>query len=540
VNEQHRPPLRIDSTAEMVEWIRKHLGVGPLAGMFRRAEDIVHCPRVGEEGYVRLTSDDRDDDGPAQVRPMTTSRIASYIQLTYWCHKICEDDKGNKVKLAAMFPAGAARPAFDHPDMQPGLRSLRGVTHTPLPRADGTILDVAGYDPGTRLLYLPERGLTVDPVPVNPTAEDVAAALKRLRYMIQDFRFLTVHDEANYLGMLLTPLLRELAPPPYKMGAIGAPQPGSGKSLLAASLRAVHGGVFRSEVPDDDAEMRKAITTILDVTTGPVVQLDNVSGVLRSSVLAGLLTSATWEDRRLGSNSQMRGRNDRFWCLTGNNLTLGGDLVRRTVWCTIDPAVPDPHLRTGFTIPNLELWVRDHRGELLHALLVLIRNWVVRGRPTTARGSDSYATWIETVGGILAAAGHPGTFDHRDSARQTVGTDDDEWREFLTAVHNQLGGRSWTVKELLELFRVQREAREGGWTVERPAALELDVLPAELAEKASRSHQGVGLIGKSLGRWLANRDGRWAGDLTVRRTGGKAAGVVHWKIHTINRGGHGE
>jgi hypothetical protein len=531
-----RPSLEIVSTARSVEWIRDNIGTGHLAGMFHRGGEIVYCPRIGEEGYLPLTDQDRDDDGPAQVRPMSVSRIASYIQLLYWCYKLVEDDK-TMFPVVTMFPIAAARPAWDVPGEQRCLRWLRGVTHSPLPRADGTILDVPGYDEPAKLLYLPDPDLTVQPVPAEPTAGQVTDALRLLRYMVHDFQFLTDHDEANYLGLLLTPLLREIAPPPYKLGVIGAPQPGSGKSLLAGILRIVHGGVFRSEVPPDDAEMRKVITTILDVTTGPVVQLDNVSGVLRSSVLSGLLTSPTWEDRRLGSNSHMRARNDRLWVLTGNNVTLGGDLVRRACWVTIDPGCPDPHLRSNFKVNNLEQWARDHRGELVHALLVLIRNWVLHGKPTTPRGSDSYARWIETVAGVLTTAGHPGVFDHRDAARQTIGTDDAEWREFLEAVHHEFGENSWTVKELLTKFQPRKALDDNGWSVEIPAPIPMDVLPAELAEKAARSPAGVGLIGKSLGRWLSNRDGRWSGDLTVRRTGEDShAKTVLWKIENATRG----
>lgn len=522
----------------MVEWLRKSIGRAELAGMFRRGEDVVFCPSIGEDGYTALTADDRDDDGPAQVRPMSHLQVASFVQLHFWCHKIGRDKDGKPLPpVPAMFPVAATRPAVDHPHLHPNLRHLRGVTHSPLPRRDGTILDVPGYDDETRLLYLPSAGLTIDAIPASPTAADAQQALKQLRYVLADFRFLTVHDEANMLGLMLTPLLRELAPAPYKLAAIGAPQPGSGKSLLAEILRILHGGVFRSEVPNDDTEMRKVVTTILDVTTGPVVQLDNVSGVLRSSVLSGLLTSRTWEDRRLGSNSQMRGRNDRLWVITGNNLTLGGDLVRRTVWVTIDPAVPDPHLRTEFAIPDLAQYVREHRGELLHALLVLIRRWVVLGSPVQQRrGSDSYGAWIETVSGILATAEHPGVFDHRESARQSIGQDDDDWREFLESVHTEMGDATWSVKDLLGKFTAQAGGtNDWGHPTQVSPALALDVLPAELAEKASRSHAGVGMIGKSLGRWLANRDGRWAGDLTVRRTGGDRNGA-RWQVQRIDSG----
>src|SRR3954454_15234683 len=104
-----------------------------------------------------------------------------------------------------------------------------------------------------------------------------------------------------------------MAPPPYKLAAISSPQPGSGKTLLASIARAIHGGVFRAEIPEDDRELRKQITALLTVTTGPLVHLDNVSGTLRSSTMSGLLTSPTWGDRPLGVTDWVETPNDRLW-----------------------------------------------------------------------------------------------------------------------------------------------------------------------------------------------------------------------------------
>src|SRR5690606_26780260 len=171
---------------------------------------------------------------------------------------------------------------------------------------------------------------------------------------------------------MLTPLLRELVPPPYPLVAIGAPQPGSGKSLLARVLRILHGGVFRSEMTRDGAELRKQITSILDTTSAPVVTFDNLSGTLRSPVLDGLLTSAEWTDRILGLSEDRRIPNDRLWTITGNNLALGGDLKRRTVWVTIDPKREDPQNRVDFVHMDLPGWVEENRGEILGGLLGMV------------------------------------------------------------------------------------------------------------------------------------------------------------------------
>jgi hypothetical protein len=523
-----KPPLNVGNAADMAEWLRVNVGTGPLSGMFARGTEIVHTPREGDEGYVPLSDDARAEDGPAQVRVVKKSDLASRVQYTFDCHKMVKRGKGWEA-VSAMFPPDAARVATDVPDMLPNLRRLRGVIHSPVFRPDGTLVRQPGYDVATELLYLPEQGFTVPDVPDEPSTGDVERAVKLLDEMVREFGFTSDHDRANYFGLLLTPLLRTLAPPPYKLGAISSPQPGSGKTLLATIARIIHGGVFRAEVPEDDAELRKQITSMLTVTTGPIVHFDNVSGVLRSSTLAGLLTSATWGDRPLGATEWVGIPNDRLWVITGNNLSLGGDLARRTLWVTIDPGVPNPETRTGFAIKDLETWVTEHRGDLLHALLVLIRAWVVAGRPVDEeRGSDGYARWIETVSGVLTLAGVPGTFGHVDSAQQPAGVEDDDWGEFLEAVYGEFGITPWSVKELLSKVNTSILINDAMWPSDRP--IPVTALPSELAEKVNRSQSGVGVITKSLGMWLRNRNGRWAGQLTVRNAGERRAHERLWQI----------
>jgi hypothetical protein len=508
------PEVDVTNPAIAEAWLRQEVGRGRLAGMFYRAPGIVYTPREGEDGYQPVRGGDQmdGDDGPAQVRPITGAVLASRVQCTFGVFRMVKRGE-DWVPVPALFARHSAQPVVDTPDAAPNLRTLRGVVHSPVVRPDGSVLATPGYDQSTGLLYLPEPGLEVPPILPNPSTGDVAAAVRVLLYMIQDFTFLSDHDRANYLGLLLTPLLRAMVPPPYKLAAIGAPQPGSGKTLLANILRHLHGGVFRSEMPEDDAELRKQVTTILDYTTGPVVHFDNVSGVLRSSTLAGLLTSARWDDRRLGGNEMVNARNDRLWVITGNNVALGGDLIRRTLWVTIDPGVPNPHLRTDFAIPDLEGWVHRHRGTLIHALLTLVRAWVMAGQPTVARSGDSYRAWLATVGGILAVAGVPGAFDHPESIRQELGTEDDEWRDFLAAIHHAMGDRVWTVKELLGYVNT-------GLLVAQ-APIPLDALPGDLSQRAIGAGGLMG-ISRSLGRWLMHRAGRWAGPYAVRSVGREA------------------
>lgn len=516
--------LDVSNPAEAADWLRDNAGRSRLAGLFRRLDTVVHTPREGEDGYLPLTDDKNDQDGPAQVRPLGDSALASRITFTWGCYRLVKQGE-DYIAKPAIFPRPAARVVVDVPDMLPHLRTLRGVIHSPVFRADGTLIETPGYDPATSLLYLPEPGLTVPPISDQPTPADLTAAVALLEEMLAGFPFISEHHKANYLGALLTPLLRALTPPPYKLHAIEAHQPGSGKTLLANLARWIHGGVFRAELPEDDTELRKQITAILSITTGPVVVLDNVSGALRSSTLAGLLTTAQWDDRPLGSTSWTRAANDRLWTITGNNLSIGGDLPRRTLRTVIDPGRPNPELRTEFAIPDLETWVRGRRGELLAAMLTIVRAWVVNGmRLHPIRASDGYAKWVRTVESILDHAGIQGRFDD-PSTQIEVGSDDDEWAEFLTAVHRAYGGRGFTAKELLS------DVDTGNLI--RPGLIPADALPGDLEAKLGRGGALPGLA-KTLGHWLRNRSGRWAGGLTVREAGRDATKTKLWQIRTSN------
>lgn len=520
---------QVTNPVDSMRWLLTELGARGLSGMLLRGDTLVYTSMLGEEGYVEPDGED-DHNGPATIRPVQATTVAARLSMEYLIWKwIGKGDSRRRVET--FFPKEAVLHGLEVLDKAPNLRQLRGVTHTPMVRNDGTILATPGFDHQTGFLYLPT--VTVAPVPDQPTAAQTEAATKLLRGLVDEFAWSGKHDEANFLGLLLTPLVRELCPPPYKLAAIMARQPGSGKSLLARIMREVHGGVFRSEMPHDDAELEKSISSILTCTTAPIVTFDNVSGILRSSRLAGLLTSRVYSGRMLGSTNNVDMINDRLWTITGNNLALGGDLVRRTIWVTIDPRVPDPERRTGFRISNLSAHVAEHRGEILHALLVLVRTWMTAGAPAEERSSDDYARWSSIVRGILQVAGVPGEFDHIESAQQQAAVGDDDWREFLDAIHAEYKDGSWTVKDLLSKVQDGREIDDGsaydrGYAATHPIPFE--ALPSELADKASR-HRGGGLGGlsKSLGRWLMNREGRWAGDLTVRRAGSGRSGVL-WRV----------
>ncbi|MFI7705229.1 hypothetical protein [Nonomuraea sp. NPDC049480] len=528
--------IKVGSKSDANDWLREELGRGPLSGLFRRGGEMVFTPRVGEEGYVPPRAEN-EEDGPAQVRAMTALDLKTAVEIRYSLGVVRrkeikgeegseeggrdEDETPTKTRMwweRKTLPtecANHAHSAARSGDGVPNLRVLRGVTHTPIVRPDGGILDRPGYDAATGLLFLPEAGLVVPPVSVIPTPEEIKDAVRLVSSIVAEFPFVEEHHRANWFGMLFTPIMRAMLPGPYPAFVINAPSPGAGKSFLASIPRTVHGGILRAGFPETDAELTKGVLGILTETTAPVVTLDNVRGKIKSAAFEGLLTTATFSDRLLGKNSERTAPNDRVWTITANNAEIGGDLARRCYWVVIDPKMPRPHERSGFTL-DLRTWVPEHRGEIIAALLTIVRGWLAAGRPTAPRKrSDDYATWDAAMAGMLSWAGFAGEFGRKDEDH-LESDDDKEWREFLTEVARVMGvNRPFKVVELVETIADSSLDLTPFADGEPPSdTFDPTKLPGDLADKWSRATGKAGFV-RSLGKWVANRKGRYVGDLAI-------------------------
>ena len=540
---QGRRRLEVSNFATTADMIRASLGTDELAGIFRRSGELVHTPRIGEDGYIE-PEDDRIDLGPAQVRPITAGQLAALIDVKFACGAWVPVKRGSKKKRwqPRLVPQASVVRAHDAGrigENTPSLRELHGVTHTPALRRDGSVIDTPGYDRSTGFLFLPDRDLDLVKVPDQVMRDDIAAARDLLLVMTDEFPFVTDDDRANFYGLAFTPIMRTMVPPPYRLGLFTAPNPGSGKGFLVRMIKDLHGGTMRGELPRDQEELRKAVLATLVDTTAPVAIFDNLTGVIRSSVLESLLTTPEFTDRVLGASRTATVANDRLWLATGNNAAIGGDLARRVLFIEIDPGMPDPHTRTGFKI-HPPTWVPANRGPLLAAMLTIVRGWVLDGRPgldeATDR-SDDYKTWTATMRAMLAWAGFPGTFGGSSETKVAIAADPDadEWAEFLASIHDTFGDQPWTVKDLvlnLEEWEDLGKAKAG---------VDPDALPGDLADKWSRVANTKNAYGtttkskagfsKSLGRWLMNRAGRYAHGWKVEKVQAEGDKHAHgWRV----------
>lgn len=285
---------------------------------------------------------------------------------------------------------------------------LVSVVSAPTLRPDGSILDKPGYD-GITGLYFDPQGVTFPPVPAKPTKAEARQALDLLidevlrrpcinspRAEDQGFSFASEADRSAALAAILTGLVRQRLPtaPAFLFTAT---RPGSAKSLLADCVSLISTGraatVF--ELGEDADEIEKRLLSVL-LAGDPVINLDNLEQPLSGSGLCKTLTAESITGRILGLSKNATVPTVTTWLATGNNVSVIGDMTRRTVVCNLDPQSERPESRQYDR--NLKDWIPEHRARLAVAGLTVLRGYIAAGRPAQPYPPmGSFEDWDATV-----------------------------------------------------------------------------------------------------------------------------------------------
>lgn len=288
-----------------------------------------------------------------------------------------------------------------------GIRSLVGVVEAPALRPDGTLIQQAGYDPPTALLYVPSGEFL--PVPEQPTHADAVQACKELFEVVRDFPFATPAHQAAWLALLLTLFARPAINGCVPMAAVDATTRGTGKGKLADATSNIHSGRDASKTPQpkDDEEMRKRITALL-LEGEKLIVLDNIARPLGDPSLDACLTATTWKDRALGTNTTVSAPNIAIWIATGNNLQFAGDTARRVLHIRLESPIENPEDREGFAHPDLLGWIRGERPRLVRAALLILRAYFVAGCPDMGcKAWGSFESWSKLIANCTVWVGLP-------------------------------------------------------------------------------------------------------------------------------------
>lgn len=394
---------------------------------------------------------------------------------------------------------------------------LAAVIQVPTIRPDGSLLLAPGYDRATKLYYSPPHGLTLADVPAWPTQQQAQAAMQRVATIFADFPFVAEADKANTIALLLTPVVRGAIDGPTPLGTIDAPQPGTGKSLIAEVIFLVATGQANfASAPHvgEEPEWRKQITTML-AAGNTVIGFDNIEDVLRSAELARAITAPIWVDRILGGNTQIRVPVKVTWVATGNNIRVGGDLARRCYRIQIDAQSAEPWERKDFAIPNLRGYVMQHRGQILADLLTIARAWFAAGQPEAPDlpTLGSFEEWRRIIGGMLHYAGVAGFLANLRDLYEDADPDAGAWHGFLAAWQAVFADIPVTTKQVADAVdEVTRRTgeRQPYRGFESPAEKLAQQRQEALAESIpGYLLQASGLVNrKSMGRQLDKIAGR--------------------------------
>ena len=394
--------------------------------------------------------------------------------------------------------------------------ALQGIVEAPALRADGTVLTEPGYDPTTRLLYVPAPSLDIPTIPEKPTKPHVAAALDAVEEIIGGFPFVDEASKANTLATMLTSVVRPAIKGKTPLALIDAPQMGTGKGLLSEVIGFIATGRDSAmmSAPHEEEEWRKRITAAL-LTGASVINIDNVERQLDSAALASVLTAREWSDRILGLSKMVTLPVRATWIANGNNIKVGGDMARRCYSVRIDAKTARPWTRTGFKHPELMSWVTENRGEILAALLTLARAWFAAGKPNyRVPAVGGFDEWARTVGGVLGFAGVTGFLKNLDGLYDAADESSLQWEKFLGVLASTFKDEPFTVNKLVG--RLQTESQF------------METLPDDVT---SDDKDGEVNLQRRLGKAFSKREGRRYGDFDIHlERSGMISRAIKWCV----------
>ena len=256
-----------------------------------------------------------------------------------------------------------------------------------------------------------------------------------------------------------------------------------------------------------------------------IMFFDNVEHPLTSPSLAAALTSPDFTDRILQRSEIAKVPQRATWIATGNNIRVGGDLVRRCYWIRLDAGVARPWQREGFKHANLRTYVRANRAVLLAAGITLARAWFADGRPkATVPKLGGFDAWAGTLGGVLAHAGIEGFLGNLEQLYDDVDEEDTTWQAILALWFDTYGERAVTAAT------VEADLRRAG----DGSALH-EALPGNLLEALGGK---PGLFSRRLGNALAKRKEAIFGGFRLVRAGQEHQAAL-WKVVRAQEGSPG-
>lgn len=381
----------------------------------------------------RLVRIDTDEHGHRSLRVCSALELRE--RLGHAANFVSTSEKRGTISVLPPIPVAENILAAGYwPDVPP----IAGVVEAPVVAPDGCLETSPGYLPKSHL-YFDDTQIDLR----RAIGTDVAGALVLLRdEILSGYPFADTASFAHTLALILQPFVRPMIDGPCPLYLIDKPQVATGASLLAATCIAVSATPTPSAAPREEAEWRKLLTSMF-LQGVQHVWIDNLKGKIDSGALEAALTASTWRDRILGGNDAPPLDVRCTFVATSNNAELSQDLATRSVPIRLDARVQKPWERTGFKIEHPPTWVREHRGQVVDAALVLVSTWLDAGMPAySGKHVSRFSAWSRVMGGILETVGIPGFLDNLAGYVDTLAPEEASWSAFVDIWH-ETHGEKW-------------------------------------------------------------------------------------------------
>jgi hypothetical protein len=409
-----------------------------------------HNPQlfVDPNGQIGMLDQNPLSGAISLPRLIGNSRRWMLLRVAYWFK---ETDKGKEdvVPSAQIIGDIFATPS-------PPLPLLERIATYPFFGPDGTLQDKPGYLKGTQTLLVLPKDLDLYEVDINPDQEAISVAVDVIEDLFAGFEFAGQADKANVIGLLILFFARHLIEGPTPMHVMDSAVAGSGKTtLLSSIIQSVTGREpLLCALKERNEEIAKELTSKL-ISLPPYVVFDNVNHLVDSQSLAMTLTARVREDRELGKTKQLVMPTGVVWIMSGNNVRMSRELLRRSVWIRLDPDQNNLwHKKSDdYPHPNLEQWVNDNRSKIIWSCLTVIQAWLAAGRPRPLNTSNlaSFSQWVDTVGGILEHVGINGFIDNIDAFVDAGDAEQEAHDSFIHAWHDKFGQEQVLASDLMSI-----------------------------------------------------------------------------------------
>ena len=393
----NRPQLVLPGNGKPVRAFAKALG-----------ENVAKCRELFRMGgrVVEVVSNQSKDLPGCTLSSITPAELVTAIESCVEVGYLSNDDNDDSCFIADSMDEKLARLVLSSRAFRDQLPEIRRVLNVPIPMIDidgEIVMPEPGYD-DRFLTWLDPGAPVVEPMSRN----DAIVILADLLSGHKDGGFWWKDEEARTLALarLLTPYCRGLMD--FKRGPcwiFDGNRPGVGKDTLAnITIVLFTGHSLTGAAPKNDDEMRKRITT--NIRAGAqFFHIANLKGELDyPSLEAATDASGVWEDRLLGSNTQLRLMNEVEYSISANGAVWTPDIQRRSRVIELHCGLEDlgSHQYRHSDILGL---VAENRSKILSALHALVQHWDRRGRPSGPTPFSSFPQWGDVVGGILTACG---------------------------------------------------------------------------------------------------------------------------------------